>query len=106
MPAHIPAEVETSRTAANRKQAGVPVEVIVEWAMNEVRKPTPKNELHDHILALFNCGKKKADQAISDLASSGDFIRWKNKGDGIFMIGRPDDLPPGCKAYGRNTGTG
>jgi len=97
---HIPAEVETSRTAANRKQAGVPVEEIVEWATGELQQPMPKNELHRHIMELFSCGKKKANYVITNLTRSGEFIRWKNKGDGIYMVGRLNDLPPGCKPHG------
>ena len=93
-------EVETSLSVAHQRQAGASVEDIIEWAGSLLREPLPKTELHQRIAENFRCGKKKADEAISALARSEQFTRWKSKGDGVFMIGQQEHLPPGCKPHG------
>jgi len=96
----LPPEVETSLSVVQQRQAGPSMEEIVAWAESLLEAPLPKAELHERITNNFQCGKKKADEAISVLARSEGFVRWKNKGDGIYMVGQHDHLPPGCKPHG------
>ena len=96
----LPPEVETTRSVAQQRQAGVILDDIVSWLEEQLDEPVPKTDLHTQIMETFECGKKKADSAITTLARCDRFTRWKNKGDGIYMVGRLEHLPPDCKPHG------
>ena len=91
----IPAEVETSRTAANKAQTGPSDDELLSFAAAMVvDKPVPTTEMQQRIRQEKGAGRERAKGIVSNLAAHEKYARWKKAGFGAKVyIGLAENRP-------------